>query len=369
MIDIKIWTIIFLMVAFQGFFLAFLIFLKKNENYLSKLFLGSFITVFSVILIFWVGFWNEFPFRYAHFNFLYNPLPLLIGPLLFLYIKTFYRKTLNRRELLHFAPFIALILYFLPFYILSTGEKFFYLQEGRIDEILFSSEIIDLTIEYISKISFVAYSIVSFLFVRKEHQKSKPYVIKITLFLFALFSLLMILTSITSKFITLPLSVDASSALIISFLIYLIGYLGVNKNEILALSGKNIRGKYTGSGLKPENAQFLINQLKSTIEKNKSYLLEEYRLSDLSKESGISSHHISELLNKYHNENFSDFINRYRVKEAKKLLRSDKYAHRTISSIGFDVGFNSRTAFYSAFKKFTNLTPSEFQKKRPGITS
>ena len=51
------------------------------------------------------------------------------------------------------------------------------------------------------------------------------------------------------------------------------------------------------------------------------------------------------------------------VAGAKKFLAEPKYNDYNIEAIGFECGFNSKSAFYMAFKKFTNATPSEFKKQ------
>ena len=60
--------------------------------------------------------------------------------------------------------------------------------------------------------------------------------------------------------------------------------------------------------------------------------------------------------------NFNDFINQYRVEEAKIRLVDPEYSNLTVAAIGNSVGFTSKSAFYSAFKKHTQLSPSAFIK-------
>jgi len=71
---------------------------------------------------------------------------------------------------------------------------------------------------------------------------------------------------------------------------------------------------------------------------------------------------LSKLINNYSEYNFSDYINSLRVAQAKALLKDDDFDNYTIVAIGLECGFNSRSTFYTAFKKFTDLTPSEYRK-------
>ena len=57
----------------------------------------------------------------------------------------------------------------------------------------------------------------------------------------------------------------------------------------------------------------------------------------------------------------SDYINEFRVDHSKKLIRDPEFKNYTVVSMGLESGFNSKSTFYSAFKKFTNMTPVEFR--------
>ncbi len=107
--------------------------------------------------------------------------------------------------------------------------------------------------------------------------------------------------------------------------------------------------------------QFLI--IKNHIENQNRYLDSMFSLEILASETKMSISKVSSIINNHSNFNFSDFINQFRIEKAKTLLLEPKYNDYNIESIGFECGFNSKSAFYMAFKKFTNLTPTEFKKK------
>ncbi|WP_159092277.1 helix-turn-helix domain-containing protein [Aquimarina sp. Aq107] len=100
----------------------------------------------------------------------------------------------------------------------------------------------------------------------------------------------------------------------------------------------------------------------SKLMNTKLYLEPDLSLMKLSKLLGKSVQQTSSAINQYSNKNFNDYINHYRIQEAKKKLLNigDKY---TISSIAFDTGFSSLSSFNSAFKKFEGVTPSSYRKK------
>jgi AraC-like DNA-binding protein len=59
--------------------------------------------------------------------------------------------------------------------------------------------------------------------------------------------------------------------------------------------------------------------------------------------------------------NFFEFINKYRIEEAKKFLLDKEKAYLTIAAISFEAGFNSVSSFNTVFKKMVKMTPSQFK--------
>ena len=96
------------------------------------------------------------------------------------------------------------------------------------------------------------------------------------------------------------------------------------------------------------------------MENERVFLDNELGLPELAQEMNISSHDLSYLLNEGFGVNFFQFINSYRVEEAKQLMLSEKYRHLNILGIAYNAGFNSKTTFNTAFKKETGLSPSQF---------
>ncbi|MCL1669973.1 helix-turn-helix domain-containing protein [Elizabethkingia ursingii] len=113
-----------------------------------------------------------------------------------------------------------------------------------------------------------------------------------------------------------------------------------------------------------EDFEDLKEKLLTLIESQKPYLEGDLNLLKLSELIGISTHQLSYLLNNGFNENFFQFINKYRIAHAKELLLSDTYYKMSVLGIAFESGFNSKTAFNTMFKKTMGITPSEFRKNQ-----
>lgn len=113
--------------------------------------------------------------------------------------------------------------------------------------------------------------------------------------------------------------------------------------------------------LSDERLEQLKDALLELMNTEKPFLDADLSLVKLASALNISSHLLSYVINKGFNENFYQFINRYRVEEAKKRILDPEMGHLSILGIGFEVGFNSKTAFNTTFKKVTGKSPTAFK--------
>lgn len=108
-----------------------------------------------------------------------------------------------------------------------------------------------------------------------------------------------------------------------------------------------------------------FKELSYLVKTEKIYRDPDLSLTSIAERLNISVTYLSQLINKLSGVNFSDYINGYRVRESQKLLIHPNYTSTPILSIGLEAGFNSKSAFYSAFKKYTGITPSIYRAKNP----
>ena len=113
---------------------------------------------------------------------------------------------------------------------------------------------------------------------------------------------------------------------------------------------------------KTESQEAQFNKIHRDIVLQQKYFDSNLSLETLSDELGISIAKLSKLVNQFSGDNFPDYINKLRVDAAKSLLVKDEFKSYTIAAIGLECGFNSKSTFYSAFKKFTSKTPTEYKK-------
>lgn len=105
-----------------------------------------------------------------------------------------------------------------------------------------------------------------------------------------------------------------------------------------------------------------IQKIENELERDSYFLTSEVSLKILSERLKVSSNSLSRTINSEFGLNFNDYINQKRINVAQKRLLSSDYGHLTIEAIGHSVGFNSKSAFYTAFKKFSGVSPSTFMK-------
>jgi AraC-like DNA-binding protein len=159
------------------------------------------------------------------------------------------------------------------------------------------------------------------------------------------------------------LEVEYVLTLALSVIIYFIGYSSINLHEMFVNEiPVNEHPKYEKSALTKDQVLELSKSIKKLMETEKPYLRQELKLSDLAALLSVSTNHLSQLLNKELKTNFYDFINEYRVNEAKKQLNGQRKLNQTILSIAFESGFSNKASFNRIFKKHTGTTPTNYSK-------
>lgn len=106
----------------------------------------------------------------------------------------------------------------------------------------------------------------------------------------------------------------------------------------------------------------IFNKILSIYHEDKLFLDPDLSLTKLAKFMGIKSYKVSKAINIESGQTFIQFTNRHRIKNAMGMLNNKDYDDQTILSVAYDSGFNSFSAFSSAFKKTTGLTPSQYKK-------
>ncbi|WEK19531.1 MAG: helix-turn-helix transcriptional regulator [Candidatus Pedobacter colombiensis] len=149
-----------------------------------------------------------------------------------------------------------------------------------------------------------------------------------------------------------------SGSILFSFLLYLNIYLIFARKADINEQPGEIK-KYQNKKITDKNASQLEEKLKNLISENELYKNPDLKISDVASQMKISSHHLSQLLNDNIGKSFATYINEYRIKEAcKKMIREP---HIKVEEVGYEVGFNSKSAFFTSFKRIMNTTPTLYR--------
>ena len=307
-----------------------------------------------------------------------NILEILIGPLLFLYIKSIFQ---NKKELIikkNYTHFLPVGLYFvlvsIPFLlsILNRKEIFNYLKSIN----KYHNEISIAMMLYLLIYTFWSYRIFNkYRKAIKLHfstiQKSNFKWIKLMLVGILLISCFDLITGIYEIYIQ-PSGFQTkyiTVTLIIILLIYL-SYFGIKQTTILLpdflvntiSESKQKQLNNRLSSFKKNELSNLKASLESSMKVDKMHLDENLTLNKLATKLSISDKHLSAFLNQHLNITFYDYVNSYRITSVIDKLKSKEYKNITLLGIAYESGFKSKTSFNRIFKKETGLSPSAYIK-------
>ncbi len=387
--------------AAQGYFVAFILFRLKRGNHQANSLLAAMVLVVSVILSFSPilipSVYTAFPF----FIRIAEPMRLLIAPLLFLYVTAQTGGIVNRRSLIHFAPFVLYVAFLMAtFYFQPAEEKIKFLTENLAGKSKWYNIFL-----LARSLHFFTYLIFSLRLLRtyaKRIRNEYSSIERINLHwlrnLVAAMWLWWAIQLVVHIGMLLGFPGLRSLNIIVGLLgtlwMYLLAYTAIMKadtfvyvssaqelpvplgaNGVLVdvaehnamLTSERRRTETSAVREEPQEGIALREHLQHFMEKQKPYLDSQLTLQKLATLSDIPAYRISDILNKHIGVNFFDFVNRYRVEEWKRQI-IDVSPSTTIQEVAFQSGFNSKSSFNAAFKKHTGQTPSEYRANYTSIT-
>lgn len=271
----------------------------------------------------------------------------LTAVLIYCLLQTVFNKgfVLRGREILLFAPSV------LTFMIGAAASVFFYNNFTR------AIHIVDRALAVFS-IAVYLY-IIYRLNVLRRHIDDKENRLSVLRIMFPL--VLCIILSILNYLLPFNYTDNYSvTLLIMTFYIITMRYPGI----FMALRTESEKMRYKISKLGGLDIKRIMADLETALRTEQIFLNSRLSLKGLALRVGVSPHQLSEILNDHYGKSFFDFINHYRIEEARKILTRDPSS--TALAAGLQVGFNSNSAFYRAFKKETNISPAQFRKMQQG---
>jgi AraC-like DNA-binding protein len=362
-----IMTVLFLGAA-QGIVLSVVLLTLRHGHRTANRILACILMLFSINMILHTLSHTKYFFNIPHHSGLITLLFFPFGPLFYFYVKALTSRPgqfpFGKKEFLHFLPFGICTILFVPFYLQSLHS----------DKPPFMQPILS---------GLVIMHVLIYIFVVIKRLRDHSGNIKTSFSSLEKINLKWLRSLVTGVVIFWlvvlfleGLGVKAGPWnfiwVLVSIFMYSIGYLGMRQPEIF--SGTTVveelpKKKYEKSTLTPGKAEEYLRRLLEMMSTNKPFLENDLTLPGLAKKLSITPHELSQIINEQLNRNFFEFVNSYRVEEAQKMITDPGNENLKIAAIGFNVGFNSTSAFNVAFKKHTGLTPSQSRKKISNLIS
>lgn len=308
---------------------------------------------------------------------LHHPLPLLHGPLLYLYV-VYSLRTDQRFGLInyiHFLPPLGFYLYMIPFFFQYSAEERALINSGAMDD--YATFIAFSLVAFL--ISGIGYAVASYRLLNRYQDITKQnfaYKESIDLNWLKHFIIGMgvifgiaILLAVLQEWVGVQFGFNTDIifySLIILFIFYL-GYSGIihqgifsTSNAPVAIVEEDTKDSYKRSGLKESDAKLYHEKLMTIMKKEKPYLEPKLSLVGLAEHLDISPNHLSQIINQCEDKNFYDFVNHYRVEEFKKRVLDPENSNFSLLAIAYDSGFNSKSSFNDVFKKTVGKTPTQY---------
>jgi len=354
-----------------GFISLFLLTNPKGQRVSNMLLAGCFLVWLFVFVDAW-AFSAGFYRKHVRLAFFANQAVWLFGPLYWLYIKSRVSPGFRWRNqfFVHVVPFLAVTAVFQVAYQSASFSD----QKAFIEIVLRQREPsigVGLVLILVTALIFIhmaAYLMMAFRAVREYRSNAgKKQVdslnlswLHVTLLSFSF----LLIGALIHNVIRIGASGSSGDSLFMSTL--LIGvtstilFASLRNSEVFSdLSIVAVTKKSKGASLPEDTLLMYSRQLESIMVSEKPYLDPDLSMQRLAKQLSWPARTLSQVVNQGFGQNYFDYINRYRIEEAVRLLRSPEYADATVLHIMYDVGFNSKSSFNTAFKKHTGMTPSQ----------
>ena len=366
------------------FFWGFVFLFQRGERKHPKTYLGLFMILAFLLYCTHAIFFSKLYNLYSYFESLYLLTMLSIYPLYYVYILLRTTQNINRSKIIKlFAPALVFsTLAITTTLFLTPEERIFYVQDVLIDknlkEINLSSLVgVKAHIFFAARIVFLVQVVYFALNGVREVNRHNTTVAnyfsniegKTLNWIRDLNIVILFVAAASITFVFIGRSYFTRhevSLLIPSFIfssvLFVIGYKGNQQTEILEKFDEEDDIELEFDEIKTDFEDKLKNQLIDLFEERKIYRLSDLRITMVSESIGTNRTYISRLINDEFQMNFNEFVNSYRIKEAKELLANEDNKAYTLDHIAEQSGFGSVASFLRVFKAIVGVTPGQYKK-------
>lgn len=366
--------LILLLTAFECLILAFIIYSTRRTHGIAYVLLAGFFVSHGLIalheVILWGASFREWvlsvsPNIFFAFNFSY----LIDGPLIYLFVLSQLKKSfrLNVNHLIHAVPALLSLGYlWWAFWGLPNVEK---TQLIATHDIAYASHYVltDLAGKLL-RLAYIGYSV----YLVKRHLNANTEAASTRIkwqqyFFIALFIVVVAETLLTSiKVYGLSNSINLDLLQVMGLTDYYMQFALVNfVIYVMVIEAINSGGIKKPKKMEPVDLE-VVRILENAMHNEKRYLNPNLSFERLAEQLDVPSKDLSNVINRHFNVNFYEYINGYRIEEAKVQLVEPKNKDKNITDIFYDAGFNSKSVYNTLFKKNFNMTPSQYRKKALG---
>lgn len=309
---------------------------------------------------------RDFLRRYGNFI---NALYLFIGPLVYTYIRRllFYKNGNYQLAYYHYLPALLYLGFcFFHIYIYDSIEDL----SSYFNTLLFYNDVIFFV--FISAYLFKSNRLLNYYKKNEEQELSFNQTIikyiKIMLLCLLIYMFFWLLGIVERFVVKLPIDIGMIwdiSCLIFGIQIYIVGFYNLKHPEVFKIQFPHSNANQSKKKGSPNDEEIreIQNLVEAYFEKEKGYRRPELSLSILANEINTTTNKLSWVLNNIYKKTFYELVNEYRVKDFLERIENNDHRALTLISIALEVGFNSKSTFYKAFKEITKMTPSEYIRK------
>jgi AraC-like DNA-binding protein len=367
-----IWTILLFAGLVQGLFVAGVLISNRGADKRASALLAVLSLVLALMLaeelVDTANLYTALP----HAALSVFSLPLAIGPLLYMSARQLGQpsRRMRTKELLHFLPLVAVVMYLSPFYILDGPSKLIAL-DGVLSERIGP-------LVFFKGIHVLGYQAAAIVLCGRILGTAESGIHARVLW----FRRVLLVAFVPVFFVHVlyffpqlgPVESDRAGSLVIAVLLYSFAYAAMkwpffrSPSDIMRVSGSlGIRSvKYRTSSLDQKRKNTLRDDLLLHMKTKEPFRNPDSSPGEIADALDISVHDLSQILNDVLHMNFHNFLNSYRIELVKEMMADPSHDHRTLLQLAFEAGFNSKTSFNRVFKEDAKMTPSNYRRQCRG---